>query len=81
MDLELEKMKMKDILDKMTIKEFDDMLERRGINEIKPSSMSEYVECLSKALWETEYTRNSNNFNLDYYDRYNYFELEGQGVA
>ncbi|WP_342756721.1 hypothetical protein [Kineothrix sedimenti] len=83
MNLELEKKKMKDILDKMTIKEFDDMLDNCGISEIKPSHMSDYFRCLSSGMAGKPlgYISIYNGYDLNYYGDYNDFDLEGQDVA
>ena len=48
MDLNQKLMELKEKLNNMSISEFDEMLERNGINRIKPSIESDYVKCLNK---------------------------------
>lgn len=45
-DYESELKRIRGILDSMTSKEFDNMLEECGINEIKPSCESDFVCCI-----------------------------------
>lgn len=45
-DYESELKRIRGILDSMTPKEFDNMLEECGINEIKPSREAIYFSCM-----------------------------------
>lgn len=48
--------RIRDILNNMTPKEFDNMLEDCGINETKPSHESDYVLCMLGELTIREET-------------------------
>lgn len=81
MDIREESMRMQKLIQNMTIDEFDQMLERNGIDTILPSYESSYVRCMKKKFGEYGWSYNLKSDILTKQERYLNYSLSDQGVA
>lgn len=83
MDFKNEFQRISNIIDNMSIKEFEEMLFECGLGTICPSGESIFVKCLNKNFFEISknYVSKDRVFLKGNYQDFNDFNLDGQEVA
>lgn len=81
MDIREESMRMQKLIQNMTIDEFEQMLERNGIDTILPSYESACVRCMKKKFGEYGWNYNLKSDILMKQEKYLNYSLSDQGVA
>lgn len=83
MDFKKELQRIKNILDDMSNKEFEEMLFECGLGTIRPSGESDFVKCLNENFFEISlnYVSKDRNFSKEKYQDFKGFNFDGQEVA
>lgn len=74
-------MQMKNLIEHMPMEEFEEMLERNGIDRILPSYKSSYVRCMKEKFGEYGWNYNLKPDVLMNQERYLDYSLSDQGAA
>ena len=81
MNITEEFMRMQNIIENMPMEEFEQMLERNGMDRILPSYESSYVRCMKEKFGEYGWNYNLKPEVLMKQEKYMNYSLSDQGVA